>query len=162
MTIGPRVRERRTASGLSQEQLARQAGVSLNALHKLEMGRITDPHYSTLSGIAHALGVSVDELVGEDFSGVAASGEEPGLAQQESEEVLLYEGAYTASDFDDVLELALDFTRSTRADFLERGMRLVLTDDGESVEVRAVPLIGSPSRGGSAHSSASRRKKVGG
>jgi hypothetical protein len=76
--------------------------------------------------------------------------------------VLLYKAAYTASDFDEVLGLALDFTRGARPDYLERGMRLVLTDDGESVEVRAVPLMGSPSRGGSARSSASRRKKVGG
>jgi transcriptional regulator with XRE-family HTH domain len=74
MTIGPRVRERRTALGLSQEQLARQAGVSLNALHKLEMGRITDPHFSTLSGIAHALGITVDQLVGEEAVSVPLVG----------------------------------------------------------------------------------------
>jgi XRE family transcriptional regulator, fatty acid utilization regulator len=66
MTIGRRVRERRMAQGLSQEQLARQADVSLNAVHKLEMGRITDPHFSTLSAIAHGLGTTVTKLVGEE------------------------------------------------------------------------------------------------
>jgi transcriptional regulator with XRE-family HTH domain len=65
MSVGQRVRERRTALGLSQENLAHQAGLSLNAMHKLEAGRTTDPHYSTLSGIAHALGTTVAELVGE-------------------------------------------------------------------------------------------------
>jgi transcriptional regulator with XRE-family HTH domain len=66
MVLGPRVRERRIALGLSQEHLARGAGVSLNAVHKLEMGRITDPHFSTLSAIAHGLGTTVAELVGEE------------------------------------------------------------------------------------------------
>jgi|SRR5215203_355489 len=69
MDIGPRVRERRAALGLSQEQLARQAEVSLNAIHKLEMGRITDPHFSTLSAIAGALDTTVAELVGEELYG---------------------------------------------------------------------------------------------
>jgi transcriptional regulator with XRE-family HTH domain len=71
MAIGPRVRERRIALGLSQEQLARRADISLNAMGKLETGRITDPHYSTLSGIAHALGTTVAELVGEEESVLA-------------------------------------------------------------------------------------------
>jgi transcriptional regulator with XRE-family HTH domain len=66
MAIGPRVRERRIALGLSQEQLARRADISLNAMGKLETGRIIDPHYSTLSGLAHALGTTVAELVGEE------------------------------------------------------------------------------------------------
>ena len=66
MDLGPRVRERRRALGLSQENLAHQAGVSLNAVHKLEAGRIVDPHFSTLSGIAGALGTTVAELVGEE------------------------------------------------------------------------------------------------
>jgi hypothetical protein len=79
----------------------------------------------------------------------------------ESEEVLIYKEAYGASDFDEVWARALDLTRRARADYIERGMRLAVADDGESVEVRAVPLMGSSSsRGGSARSSASRRKKM--
>ncbi len=66
MGFGPKVRERRTALGFSQEHLAHEAGISLNAVHKLEMGRISDPHYSTLSAIAHALGTTVAELVGKE------------------------------------------------------------------------------------------------
>jgi transcriptional regulator with XRE-family HTH domain len=34
-------------------------------VNKLERGVVTDPHYSTLSGIARALGVPVEELVQE-------------------------------------------------------------------------------------------------
>jgi len=66
MSLGPRVRERRGALGLSQEHLAHQAGLSWGAIQRLEAGKITDPHYSTLEGIARALGTTVAELVGEE------------------------------------------------------------------------------------------------
>jgi transcriptional regulator with XRE-family HTH domain len=63
--LGERVRAVRKARDLSQEALAREAGVSLNLVNKLERGVVIDPHYSTLSGIARALGVPVQELVRE-------------------------------------------------------------------------------------------------
>jgi|SRR5215218_2341073 transcriptional regulator with XRE-family HTH domain len=66
MVLGPRVRELRTERGLSQERLAHQAGLSWGAIQRLESGQVTDPHYSTLSGIAQALGMSVAELAGEE------------------------------------------------------------------------------------------------
>jgi transcriptional regulator with XRE-family HTH domain len=66
MAIGPRVRERRKELGFTQEQLASQTGVTLSAVQRLEGGRITDPHYSTLEGIARALRTTVAELVGEE------------------------------------------------------------------------------------------------
>jgi len=59
------MRERRRERGLSQERLANQAGVTLSAIQRLEAGQVSDPHYSTLTGIAHALGTTVAELVGE-------------------------------------------------------------------------------------------------
>src|SRR5215217_3862978 len=73
--LGKRVRALRTDRDLSQEALAREAGVSLNLVNKLERGVVTDPHYSTLSGIARALGVSVQELVREPV--VAGKSEAP-------------------------------------------------------------------------------------
>src|SRR5215203_9932 len=66
MTLGPRVRERRKAIRLSQEQLASRAGLTWSAIQRLEAGQVTDPHYSTLSSIAHVLGTTVAELVGEE------------------------------------------------------------------------------------------------
>jgi transcriptional regulator with XRE-family HTH domain len=65
MVLGSRMRERRRERGLSQERLAYQAGVTLSAIQRLEAGQVSDPHYSTLTGIAHALGTTVAELVGE-------------------------------------------------------------------------------------------------
>jgi len=66
LALNERIRELRKAQGLSQEGLARRADVSLGLINRLEMGRITDPHYSTLLGLVDALGVSsIDELFGE-------------------------------------------------------------------------------------------------
>jgi len=66
MDFAGRVRTRRQGLRLSQEALARQADVSLSLINQLERGLIHDPHYSTLSGIAEALGVSVAELMEEE------------------------------------------------------------------------------------------------
>ena len=60
--LGERVRARCKAEGLSQEALARRADVSLNVVGRIELGRILDPHYLTLAGLAKALGTSVAEL----------------------------------------------------------------------------------------------------
>jgi transcriptional regulator with XRE-family HTH domain len=65
VTIGDRVRAKRKALRLSQEAVARRAGLSLNQVNRLERGEITDPHYSTLSGLAKALGTPISELIGE-------------------------------------------------------------------------------------------------
>jgi transcriptional regulator with XRE-family HTH domain len=61
--IGKRVRDAREARGLTQEELARRAGVPLNRVGRVETGAVTDPHYSTLSRIADGLGMSVGELL---------------------------------------------------------------------------------------------------
>ena len=65
MSIGERVRTGRKALHLSQEEVARRAGVSLNQVNRLERGEIVDPHFSTLAGLATALDMQISELVGE-------------------------------------------------------------------------------------------------
>lgn len=60
--IGSRIRAARKAEGISQEELARRADLSLNGIAILERGKRTDPHFSTLARIAGALGVSVASL----------------------------------------------------------------------------------------------------
>src|SRR4051812_35399467 len=62
MEFGSRIRAARKAAGLSQEELARRAGMSLKGMGDIERGDIPDPHYSSLSKIADALGVSVAAL----------------------------------------------------------------------------------------------------
>ncbi len=63
--LGKRIRAARKSAGLSQEALARRAELSLNSMGSLERGEALDPHISTLSGIADALGMSVGELLEE-------------------------------------------------------------------------------------------------
>jgi len=63
--IGERLRRLRHERGLSQEDVARRTGIGLKSYGDLERGKATDPHYSTLRGIARALEVTVEELVEE-------------------------------------------------------------------------------------------------
>jgi transcriptional regulator with XRE-family HTH domain len=63
--IGERIRSLRMARGLSQEEVARRTGIGLKSYGDLERGRTRDPHYSTLRGVARALGVRVEELLEE-------------------------------------------------------------------------------------------------
>jgi transcriptional regulator with XRE-family HTH domain len=63
--IGERIRSLRTARGLSQEEVARRTGIGLKSYGDLERGRTKDPHYSTLRGVARALGVRVEALLEE-------------------------------------------------------------------------------------------------
>jgi transcriptional regulator with XRE-family HTH domain len=65
MNIGRRIKELRKAAGLSQEELARRAGMSLKGMGDIERGDIEDPHYSSLKKIADGLGISVGELLEE-------------------------------------------------------------------------------------------------
>ncbi len=86
MDIGKRVRDAREARGMTQEELARRAGVPLNRVGRIETGTVTDPHYSTLSRIAGGLDVSVGELLQEPVPLVEAPevGPEP-LARYDPE-----------------------------------------------------------------------------
>jgi transcriptional regulator with XRE-family HTH domain len=61
--LGQKVRHLRIAGRLTQQQLADSAGVTQNAIFRIEAGE-TNPQISTLSGIASALGTSVRELLG--------------------------------------------------------------------------------------------------
>jgi transcriptional regulator with XRE-family HTH domain len=66
IALGGRLRSLRKARGLSQEDVARRTGIGLKAYGDLERGRTLDPHYSTLEGVAYALGTTVAELIAEE------------------------------------------------------------------------------------------------
>src|SRR5215211_7336013 len=72
--LGENIRVARKARDLSQEAVARRANLSLNVVARIELGIITNPHYSTLSAIASALDTSVAELVGEKQPEVSTTG----------------------------------------------------------------------------------------
>ena len=60
---GERIRDLRTAAGLSQEQLAELASLNRVTVAKYEAGRV-EPGAQALSRIADALGVSADVILG--------------------------------------------------------------------------------------------------
>jgi len=62
--VGRRIREARTAQGLSLEQLARLTGISAPALSLIETGK-RDPRLTTLSRIADALRVPLATLIAD-------------------------------------------------------------------------------------------------
>lgn len=73
--LGGVIRALRKESGLTQEMLATQAGITKNQLQLIEAGRSTsgkdvtvrpsNPRMATLTGIAHAFNISVAELMTE-------------------------------------------------------------------------------------------------
>src|SRR5215213_4559200 len=60
--------------------------MSLKGMAYIERGHIEDPHYSSLAGIAGALGVSVGELVGEPVA--AGKVEAPEAGRPNTSEII--------------------------------------------------------------------------
>lgn len=61
--IADNIRKARKKAGLSQDKLARKAGVAYNTIVKIESEENKNPTIETLRGIAKALDVSVDDLI---------------------------------------------------------------------------------------------------
>ncbi len=55
--IAYRLQTLREASGLSQQEVAERADLSLSLIAKMEQGRKADPRASTLLALSRALGV---------------------------------------------------------------------------------------------------------
>jgi transcriptional regulator with XRE-family HTH domain len=62
--MGMRLRRLREAAGLTQQELANQAGLSISAVTQTESGQKKDPRLSTVLALARVLGVTLDELAG--------------------------------------------------------------------------------------------------
>ena len=58
-----RLKRLRDAAGLTQQELANRAGLSISAVVQIEGGRKNDPRLSTLHALALGLGVPVTELI---------------------------------------------------------------------------------------------------
>ena len=133
MSIGDKVRATRKAAGISQEEVARRAGVSLNVINRLERGVILDPHYSTLRGIASALGVPVEDLVREPA--LAGNAEAPGTGPTPYEvgEVVA-SIPYAEGGQAEAFQEAVLAAREARPHMPDHA-HLALIDNGERVEV---------------------------
>ena len=63
-TLGQRIRRLRKSAGLSQDALAREAGIGRVTLVRLEKGE-QSPRFKTLGEVANALGVGISDLLVE-------------------------------------------------------------------------------------------------
>ena len=61
--IQEKMKKYRNKMGISQDRLSKLADVTYNTIIKIESGANTNPTIDTLTKIAKALGVSVDELL---------------------------------------------------------------------------------------------------
>jgi len=62
--LAKRLKELRKKAGWSQQKLAEKAGLSYNAITKIEQGTAKRPTIQTMIKLADAFGVSLDEVVG--------------------------------------------------------------------------------------------------
>jgi transcriptional regulator with XRE-family HTH domain len=69
--IGERVRQKRKALGMTQEQLEAASGVPQGSISRIESGTAEDVYASTVIGFAKAFQVSADYLLGLDTSAPA-------------------------------------------------------------------------------------------
>jgi len=133
VSLGDKVRATRKAAGISQEEVARRAGVSLNVINRLERGVILDPHYSTLRGIASALGVPVEDLVREPALAEEAEAPGTGPTPYEVGEVVA-SIPYAEGGQAEAFEEAALAARAARPHMPDHA-HLALIDNGERVEV---------------------------
>ena len=73
--LSERLRSLREAKGLSQQELATGADVSMSLVSKLEQGKKADPRVSTVLALASALGVAPGDLLNDLFTRAEAGPE---------------------------------------------------------------------------------------
>lgn len=64
MTLGERIKQKRTERGLSQHALARRAAIGNSLISKLESGSVMTVTLPVAKQLAQVLGVSIDYLAG--------------------------------------------------------------------------------------------------
>lgn len=62
-TIGENIRKYRQQKEMSQDRLSKLADVAFHTIVKIESGETPNPTIETVRKIAHALGVSIDDLM---------------------------------------------------------------------------------------------------
>ena len=65
--LAKRIKKLRKDAGWSQQKLAEKAGLSYNAITKIEQGTAKQPTIQTMIKIADAFEIAIDELVGRKW-----------------------------------------------------------------------------------------------
>jgi len=66
MAFKDELKRLRTAKGLTQMQLAAQAGLTLSAVTQMELGKVKNPRLDSLKALSRVLGCSIDDLAKDD------------------------------------------------------------------------------------------------
>lgn len=74
MPIATVLRRLRVEAGMTQQELAVAAGLSVSVVSQIEQGVNTDPRMNTLKALAKALSVSLDVLTADDTESPARKG----------------------------------------------------------------------------------------
>ena len=64
VNLSKRIKELRSKSKISQDQLSKKANIPFSTLVKIEAGYTPNPSMETLIKIADAFGIGLDELLG--------------------------------------------------------------------------------------------------
>lgn len=68
ITLGKAIKAARKEAGLTQDELSDRAGLAYSTLAKIEQGAIKSPSFFTIQSLAHALEMSLSEMLGEDIA----------------------------------------------------------------------------------------------
>lgn len=66
VTLGKAIQTARKEAGLTQDELSDRAGLAYSTLAKIEQGAIKSPSFFTIQSLAHALEMTLSEMLGED------------------------------------------------------------------------------------------------
>jgi transcriptional regulator with XRE-family HTH domain len=161
-----RTKEWRESRGFTQRELAAAAGVGESTIARVELGASVVP--TTARKISGVLEVSVADLMGDPPTTAVAElvGEkEPALPLAEASEkgpqpdyeVVYPARSYTPETREKVMAEAQEVAREAKQDYdPNTPWRIVLVDDGETIEVRAEP-VSSPSLRAQRNRRATRR-----
>ncbi len=67
------IRNARTEVGMSQQQLAEKADISIGTVRNIEQGAVKDPGFFEVAALAYALGIELDILISKELHKVDAS-----------------------------------------------------------------------------------------
>ncbi|WP_405702483.1 helix-turn-helix domain-containing protein [Streptomyces sp. NBC_01383] len=141
--FGERLHALRTGAGISQEQLAQRAGISVRALSNMERGRARGPRLRTVEALVAALGL--DGVVGQELEDAARLGRPRAVGGTGPKS-----SAGTGPGSGAIGEHPLALPRDLR-DFTARGRALedlrVLVERGDPAHPAVVVVCGQPGLG---------------
>ena len=99
MKFNERLKKIREDKGLTQEQLAKQSGISARMIQKYEYG-VSRPRYDAAEKLAQALEIPISELLGESDAMIAQAREKYGAKGAKQAEELMNEvtGLFAGGD----------------------------------------------------------------